>query len=117
MFEVLNNGKFGRELFEIAIRNSFVISADMAHAVHPNYAGRHQKNHAPIVNDGVVLKTNFNQRYMTDSASGNIIRLLGEKAGVPVKDFVVKNDSPCGSTIGSFMACWTSAKAVDIGGA
>ena len=105
------------ETYDIALRKSFIISADMAHAIHPNYASRHQRNHQPKLNEGIVLKTNVNQRYMTDSHSGSIIRLLGKMCDVPINEFVVKNDSPCGSTIGGFLASWVSAKTVDIGGA
>ena len=53
---------------------------------------------------------------MTDAVSGSIIRLLAKMSGVPIQEFVVRNDSPCGSTIGAFMASWVSAKTVDIGG-
>jgi aspartyl aminopeptidase len=103
-------------MFDIAIKKSFIISADMAHAVHPNYSAKHQSQHSPKLNNGIVIKTNFNQRYMTDGVSGSILRLLAKKAEVPVQEFVVRNDSPCGSTIGAYMASKVNAKTVDIGG-
>ena len=66
------------------IRNSFVISADMAHAVHPNYAEKHQNQHQPKMHKGVVIKINANQRYMTDSVSAAILRVLAANATPPV---------------------------------
>jgi aspartyl aminopeptidase len=82
------------------VQKSFVISADMAHGLHPNYSDKHQSNHRVEINKGIVIKTNVGQRYATDSVSASIVRILADKANVPVQDFIVKNDSPCGSTIG-----------------
>lgn len=103
------------DAFETAIQKSFFISADMAHSLHPNYTDKHQTNHQPKINQGVVIKTNANQRYATDGVSGAIIRILADLAKIPVQDFAVKNDSPCGSTIGPIVAAKTGIKTVDIG--
>ena len=70
-----------------AIRHSFLVSADMAHGVHPNYSEKHQPQHAPKIHHGIVLYTNANQRYMTDTVSTTIVRAIAEKAGVPMQDF------------------------------
>lgn len=67
------------------------------------------------MNKGVVIKTNHNQRYATDLVSTSILRLIADKAGVPIQDFIVKNDSPCGSTIGPILASGTGIKTIDIG--
>jgi len=101
--------------FEKAVQNSFFISADMAHSIHPNYSEKHQQNHQPKINQGIVLKINANQRYATDGVSGGIIRILADMAKIPIQDFVVKNDSPCGSTIGPIVSAKTGIKTVDIG--
>lgn len=77
-----------------------IFSVDMAHAVHPNYASKHDKAHAPHMNGGVVIKTNVNQRYATGGVTGFFVRELARRAGVPVQEFSVRNDCPCGSTIG-----------------
>ena len=61
-----------------AIRQSFLISADMAHALHPNYQEKHQGSHAPKVHSGIVLKTNANQRYMTDVVGASVIRAIAQ---------------------------------------
>jgi aspartyl aminopeptidase len=97
------------------MQRSYLISADMAHGIHPNYSDKHQANHQVEVNKGVVIKTNFNQRYITDLVSTSIMRILAEKANVPIQDFIVKNDSPCGSTIGPILSSGTGMKAIDIG--
>lgn len=76
------------------------MSVDMAHAVHPNYASKHEKNHSPLMNSGLVIKSNVNQRYATNGITGFLTREIGRHACVPVQEFAVRNDCPCGSTIG-----------------
>ncbi len=88
----------------------------MAHAVHPNYSDKHQPLHAPKIHHGIVIKTNANQRYATDTIGGTIVRAIADLVNVPVQDFIVKNDSPCGSTIGPMTAAKAGIKTVDIGG-
>eukprot|EP01017_Pseudomicrothorax_dubius_P012892 TRINITY_DN1549_c0_g2_i1.p2 TRINITY_DN1549_c0_g2~~TRINITY_DN1549_c0_g2_i1.p2 ORF type:complete len:184 (-),score=39.85 TRINITY_DN1549_c0_g2_i1:161-712(-) len=97
------------------LSRSLFVSADMAHAAHPNYPGKHQELHQPIMNKGIVIKTNVNQSYATDGVSASILRLVAEKAKVPVQEFIVRNDSPCGSTIGPIVSAKVSIKTVDIG--
>lgn len=97
------------------MQRSFLISADMAHGIHPNYSDKHQNNHQCEVNRGVVIKTNFNQRYSTDVVSSSLLRIIADKGNVPIQDFIVKNDSPCGSTVGPILASGTGMKTIDIG--
>lgn len=101
--------------YKQAIRSSLCISADMAHAVHPNYSSKHQSLHMPKLHEGIVLKTNCNQRYMTDSVSSAILREIAIKAKVPLQDFIVKQDGGCGSTIGPMLSTTIGIKVVDIG--
>ena len=82
------------------LRRSLILSVDMAHAVHPNYAAKHDKSHSPLLNKGIVIKSNANQKYATSLTTRTIVRELGQKSEVPLQDFVVRNDCPCGSTIG-----------------
>ncbi|GBG28826.1 Aspartyl aminopeptidase [Hondaea fermentalgiana] len=103
------------ESHRIALAKSFVISADGAHAVHPNYASKHEMNHAPKMNGGTVIKINDNQRYTTTGVTGFFIRELARRANVPIQEFVVRNDCPCGSTIGPMIAALTGCRAVDLG--
>ncbi|EAR87946.2 aminopeptidase I zinc metalloprotease (macronuclear) [Tetrahymena thermophila SB210] len=98
-----------------AYLNSFLISADMAHSVHPNYCDRHKTNHQVKLNSGIVIKINHNQRYTTDSVSSALIKAVANDIQVPYQEFAVKNDSPCGSTIGPIVSSQTGIKAVDIG--
>jgi len=87
-----------------AIRNSLVVSADMAHAVHPNFIGKHHPQHHPRMHEGIVIKINANQRYATDSVSQAILKSLAARCNVPIQEFIVRNDSLCGSTIGPMIA-------------
>lgn len=100
---------------ERARRASFCVSADMAHAVHPNYADKHEPGHQPKFGAGVVVKHNANQRYATDAVTGFLFRELGERAGVPVQEFVVRSDLGCGSTIGPILSTNTGIRTVDVG--
>ncbi|MBT3923042.1 MAG: M18 family aminopeptidase, partial [Nitrospina sp.] len=80
-----------RETFFRAMAKSFFISADMAHAVHPNYSEMHDAQHMPILNAGPVIKSNASQRYATEGLSSAWFEGLCKKAGVPVQKFVVRS--------------------------
>ncbi|KAG8932944.1 hypothetical protein FRC02_000295 [Tulasnella sp. 418] len=75
-----------------SISKSFLISADMGHAVHPNYTSKHEENHRPQMNGGVVIKTNASQRYASDAWGSFIVRKLIERRGGRVQEFEVRND-------------------------
>ena len=118
LVERVNNWYHSAHLVEhnkIALQKSFIISADVAHAVHPNYASKHESNHGPLLNKGTVIKTNTNQRYATSVTTGFVIRELARRAGINVQEFVVRNDCPCGSTIGPIVAASTGISTVDVG--
>lgn len=106
---------FNQEEYFQAIHKSFLLSADMAHAVHPNYSEKHHGDHQPRMQQGIVLKINANQRYMTDTVGSSVLKVLAERAGVPLQEFIVRNDSLCGSTIGPMMAAKAGIKTIDIG--
>ncbi|KAL3924523.1 MAG: hypothetical protein SGARI_006019 [Bacillariaceae sp.] len=92
----LNGGSLNPDLYNACVRKSFILSIDQAHAIHPNYAAKHEAQHAPKLNSGIVIKTNSNQRYATNGITGFVVRELGRLADVPVQEFVVRNDCPCG---------------------
>ena len=84
---------------------SWMLSVDNAHAVHPNYADRHDEQHGPKLGQGPVIKVNRNQRYATNADGAARLRLLAERAGVDIQSFVMRADLACGSTIGPITAC------------
>ena len=111
----LQGGAHNPDLYTAGIRKSFVLSIDQAHAIHPNYASKHESNHAPKLNAGVVIKTNSNQRYATNGMTGFVVRELGRRANIPIQEFCVRNDCPCGSTIGPTISANTGMRVVDAG--
>jgi aspartyl aminopeptidase len=94
---------------------SLVVSADGAHATHPNYAERHEPDHQIEVNGGPVLKINANQRYATDATTAASFTLACERADVPLQRFVNRTDLACGSTIGPISAGQLGIAVVDAG--
>jgi aspartyl aminopeptidase len=79
-----------------ALRKSYVVSIDMAHAHHPNYPSKHDPIMAPKINQGLVIKHNCNQRYATNSVSAVMFREFGRLASLPVQEFSVRADMACG---------------------
>jgi aspartyl aminopeptidase len=120
--------------YEQTLSRSFLISADMAHSVHPNYPHKYEQSHRPEMNQGVVIKINANARYATNSPgivllqeaarranpnssypSSSVRRNETGETGVPLQLFVVRNDSSCGSTIGPMLSAALGARTVDVG--
>lgn len=95
--------------------NTFLISVDNAHATHPNAADTMDPAHKIELNKGVVIKTNANQRYATNSISSAIYMELCRLADVTPQEFVMRSDMPCGSTIGPITAAKLGVQALDIG--
>jgi aspartyl aminopeptidase len=98
-----------------ALARSRLVSADMAHAVHPTRYDRHEPNHRPQLGGGPVLKVNANQAYATDAASGAWFAERCAAASVPVQWFVTRADLPSGSTIGPLTATRLGIPTVDVG--
>ena len=95
--------------------NSFMISADSAHALHPNHPEMHDPVLHPLLNGGPVIKVNASQKYMTDGDSGAVFAALCDKAGVPYQRFVNRSDMAGGSTLGNLLTSQIDIRGVDIG--
>ncbi len=98
-----------------AVANSFMVSCDNAHSIHPNHPEYADKNHTVRMNGGVVIKYNANQKYTTDGVSAAIFKLVCERADVPYQCYCNRADMPGGSTLGNIANTQVSLKSVDIG--
>lgn len=113
--------------YEQSLASSFLISADMAHSVHPNYPTKYESDHRPEMNKGVVIKINANARYATNSPGIVLLQEVARRATsnnedgssssttVPLQLFVVRNDSSCGSTIGPMLSAALGTRTLDLG--
>ncbi|MEU4364447.1 M18 family aminopeptidase [Promicromonospora sp. NPDC023987] len=98
-----------------AFAASLHVSSDVGHAVHPNYAERHDPANHPVAGGGPILKINANQRYATDAHGAAAWSVACATAGVPTQEFVSNNALPCGSTIGPISATRLGIRTVDVG--
>ncbi len=105
------------EGYNMDLANSFLLSADNAHAIHPNYPEKADKTNHPYPNGGVVVKYSANQAYTTDARSGAYVKSLCKKAGVPVQLFFNHSDVAGGSTLGNLAVLQVPIAAADIGAA
>jgi aspartyl aminopeptidase len=108
-------GSTKSDTFMAAMRKSILVSADMAHSVHPNYSEFHECMHRPMMNAGLVIKNNTNQRYATTAITASMIRKAAEMTKTPIQEFVIKQDIGCGSTIGPILATSLGMRTVDVG--
>ncbi|WP_027631673.1 M18 family aminopeptidase [Clostridium hydrogeniformans] len=104
-----------RQDFFRALSKSFLISADLAHAAHPNYGEKHDPVNRPVINKGPVIKINANLAYTTDSDSAAVYKEICKRAGVPVQEFVNRSDVRGGSTIGPISSTHLNIRSIDIG--
>ena len=98
-----------------AMAEGFMVSADNAHAVHPNHPEKFDTENRVYMNKGVVIKHNASQKYTTDAVSSAVFTLICGKAGVPVQYFANRSDIPGGSTLGNLSNAHVSMNTVDIG--
>jgi len=106
-----------RELAFRAARRSLILSADNSHAIHPNFSEKHTTLDPPFLNKGPVIKHNVNQRYASDVEGTAIVNLICKKHGIPIQEFVIRQDTNCGTTIGPTTGANTGIRTVDIGNA
>jgi aspartyl aminopeptidase len=112
---VLQRINANHEDYSRMINASMMISADNAHAVHPNFSDKHDANHGPLLNHGPVIKVNANQRYASNSQTISQFKLLCKQSDVPYQSFVTRTDMACGSTIGPITATKIGVKTIDVG--
>lgn len=104
-----------RDDFHATMARSLCLSADMAHAVHPNYPERHEQRHRPAINAGPVIKVNAQQRYATCGYTASLFDDLCQRRGIAVQYYIHRTDLPCGSTIGPITATLLGIPTVDVG--
>lgn len=115
LLERVNGGS--RADFVRSIARSFMISADDAHAWHPNYNEKYDPTNHPVIGGGPVVKVNSNCKYMTDAYGSSVFRSLCKKAGVSCQSFVNHADVAGGSTLGNILTAQLDLKGVDMGNA
>lgn len=103
------------EEFAKTTRLSTLISCDNAHAIHPNFPQKHEPSHAPKINAGIVVKTNANQRYASNSKTVSRFLNIASSLGIKTQDFVTRSDMGCGSTIGPITATRLGIDTLDVG--
>ena len=103
--------------YDRMLPGSFLVSADNAHAVHPNHPELSDGAERPVVNGGLVIKFNANQSYTTDSVSASVLRMVCTQAGVPMQVYSNRSDLPGGSTLGNIATTHLPIRAADIGAA
>jgi aspartyl aminopeptidase len=95
--------------------NSFVVSLDCAHGLHPGFSEKFNSNHAPIVNKGMVVKVSSNFRYATSARTTALLEKRARNKNVPIQYFVPKIGTPCGSTVGPMLAAKLNLDTIDLG--
>lgn len=112
---IVEKEQVGKEAYFRALANSFIISSDLAHAVHPNWGEKADPVNKPIINKGPVIKINANFSYTTDAYSSAVYEGICSEDNVPVQKFVNRSDSRGGSTIGPISSTHININSVDIG--
>lgn len=97
------------------LAKTVLLSADMGHAVHPNYPGLHDPQYAPQLNAGPIIKYNVQQRYGDDAPAAAGLRLLARRLGIRLQEYVHRPDLSCGSTLGPKVGAWLGVPVVDVG--
>lgn len=103
------------ENFSLLMRQSLMVSCDNAHALHPNFTAKHESAHAPLLNQGVAIKINSNQRYATSARTMGRFVQCAQSIGIKTQTFVTRSDMGCGSTIGPITSTRLGVETIDVG--
>ncbi|MCM1144458.1 MAG: M18 family aminopeptidase [Blautia sp.] len=115
LIRISNRLGAGEEEYRRMIADSFLISADNAHALHPNHPEKADAANRPLLNGGIVIKYHGSQRYATDAYSAAVMKDICQRAGVPYQSYANHSDIPGGSTLGNISTAQVSVNTVDIG--
>ena len=115
LFRICEAQGMNGEDYRRALAASMMVSADNAHAVHPNYPDKSCPSNRPVINQGIVIKFSGNHRYTSDAVSAALFRRICEMAEVPVQEFTNRSDMAGGSTLGNISSTQAAVKCVDIG--
>ncbi len=113
--EVFGGNSYGANLLAQTYANSFLISADVIHAVNPNFLGSYLENHSPRLNIGVVISADSNGHMTTDSVSTALLSRIAEKSDSQLQLFMIRNDSRSGGTVGPMLSSAMGVRAIDAG--
>ncbi|KAK4691802.1 aminopeptidase I, partial [Lecanoromycetidae sp. Uapishka_2] len=113
--EVFSNGKCGANCVSQMYANSFLISADVSHAVNPNFMGAYLENHAPRLNTGIAIQADPNGHTTTDSVSTAFLQRVADKCNAKLQVFQIRNDSRSGGTVGPMLSSAMGMRAIDAG--
>lgn len=108
-------GDVDERSFQAACSRSLIVSSDMAHLYHPNYPEYYQAEHSPKPHGGVVLKVNPNAKYSSEAEGSSLVKYIAKQRQIPFQEFIVRQDLPCGTTIGPIIAGTCGMRSVDIG--
>lgn len=111
------NSAWGRRYCElgIALGDSFMVSMDNAHSLHPNHPEKNDPTNKPLMNKGIVIKHHANQNYTTDALSSSVFKHILKSKNISYQDFFMRSDMPCGGTLGAISSSQVSIRSIDIG--
>ncbi|KAJ6252067.1 aspartyl aminopeptidase [Anaeramoeba flamelloides] len=107
--------KIRSEIFGISLRNSYLLSADSCHAVHPNYTSYHEKRHVCKINEGIIIETNYEGDTTTELISRYILKSIAKNSQISIQDAIIINETGGGSTLGPMLSTQLGITSSDIG--
>jgi aminopeptidase I len=113
--EAFSNGGCGANCISQMYANSFLISADVSHAVNPNFMGAYLENHSPRLNTGIAVQADPNGHTTTDSVSTAFLQRIADKCNAKLQVFQIRNDSRSGGTVGPMLSSAMGMRAIDAG--